>query len=198
MASTTGLVIVKRFTYRDDDQEEWSSKYWLTGPPPDSDQAWLDLFNLLGNEERKCYTPQCFITRYIGYNDNADGAHSVYNLDLAQIGAEKPGTLPTEAGHAQMAGDQAGMISWQTSRKNSRGKWVYLRKYLHAGHIGTDVDKVSTNTESAYNAFAQVLFTGTGLQGRTLRSQKQDEVLQFGAGSQWVTTRTLKRRGKRP
>lgn len=199
MAEATGLTIVKRFTYRGDANEEWSNKYWLTGTPPPDPAGWDVLLDELVALEKACYTPQTSVVAAYGYDDNTPGAHSVWSWDADVSPPAVPGTL-TAAQGINYAGDQAGMVEWQTDRKNSRGKWIYLRKYLHGGitHY-TNPDEIAPETLAAYTAYAEALADGSGgLQGRQLRSQAQDESIINTYPSRWITTRTLKRRGKRP
>lgn len=198
MAAATGLTIVKEMTYRDNTNEQWSNRYWLTGVPPASSAAWRTLFDQLVAAERTCYTQNSKVVGGYGYDDNTPGAHAVWGVDLEALGQTQPGSLLIVPG-MNMAGDQAGMIEWRTERKSTRGKWIYLRKYFHGGNNhATIADNIDDGTNSAYQTFATALFTGTGATGRKVRSQKQDEVLTFAFASPYVTTRTLKRRGKRP
>jgi len=197
MASATGLVVTKKFTYRDQD-EYWSNKYWFQGAPPGPSTEWRTLFDALVLHEKNCYTAATTVTGGYGYNDNSDSAHAVWSVDLELLAQTVPGALTVPAANV-MAGDQAGMFEFQTQRKNSRGKWIYLRKYMHDGGIDPlDRDRIDGNTQAAYDGFIAALKDGTWSSGRIIRSQKQDETFNWGARSEWVTTRTLKRRGKRP
>lgn len=199
MAEATGLVITKRFSYRGDTGEEWSNKYWLTGAPPQAPADWHALFLTMANAEKICYVSTTHVVSGYAYDDNTPGANAVWSVDLTATGEEIPGVLDPVGGTA-MAGDQAGLLQWKTDRKNSRGKWIYLRKYFHGGMIDiANPDRISPNTNTNYQNFGNALNDGTSLVGnRRLRSQAQDEVLLGAAADDWVTTRTLKRRGKRP
>ena len=198
MAATTGLVIIKKFTYRGDNTEQWSNRYWFQGAPPGPSSAWESLFEQLVAVERACYTPGTSVIGGYGYDDNTDGAHAIWSIDLESTSETLPGTLVVTPGN-QMAGDQAGMIEWQTQRKNSRGKWIYLRKYFHGGGTNpTDPDRIGPETQAAYDVLVQKLRDGSWSSGRIIRSQKQDETFNWASSSPFVTTRTLKRRGKRP
>jgi len=198
MASACGIVITKQFSYRGDATEQWSNKYWLTGAPPASPAGWETLFNQVCNLERTCYTAASKIVGGVGYSDNDEHAHAVWTIDEAQITPGLAGSLVAVAGQG-FAGDQAGMVSWRTSRKNSRGKWIYLRKYFHGGNQDSaDPDLISSTTHQAYEALAAHLLQGDWAGGRRIRSQLQDEELTVASGSWYMTTRSLKRRGKRP
>jgi len=198
MAAGTGLSVVKRFTYRGDPTEEWGNTYWLTGAPPTTSQAWRDLFDNFVADERTCYADSSHVVRGLGYDDDTPGAHAVWTVDLEALGQEVPGNL-TSASTVKYAGDQAGVLEWLTERKSSRGKWIYLRKYFHDGFLSpVDADRLAGETALAYEAFGEQLLNGSGSAGRMVRSQRQTETLVSTQHLQFVTTRTLKRRGKRP
>jgi hypothetical protein len=185
-------------TYRGDTTEEWSNKYWLTGTPPNTSADWRTLFDAMVNLEHTCYTARSVVVSGIAYDDNSDGAHAVWTVDLAALGQTVPGALTEAAGH-DFAGDQVGVVEWRTNRKNSRGKWIYLRKYFHSGiEDFTDPDLIAGTTKGNYTAFASHLFLGDTTMARKIRSQKQDEDLASHQVSDFTTTRTLKRRGRRP
>lgn len=198
MATAVGLVVIHEFNYRDN-PEQWSTKYWFTGQPPTTPSDWLSLATTFAASEQHCYSPGTKIVGYVGYNDDTPGAHAAWSESLTDTGTEIPGTLVDPAG-VLFAGDQAGLLWGLTSRKNSRGKWVYLRKYMHDGFLNAnDTDRVSVPTRTAYDTFLTKLRDGTwGGGGHVWRSQKQSENFQNALASVFVTTRTLKRRGKRP
>ena len=199
MPTATGLVTIKKFSYRDDNDEEWSNKWWFTGVIPADETAWLNLFTAVVNLEKACFTSNCTVVRAYGYDNSDDHSPAVWVYDLESEAAPIPGTLVINTGvDTLMSGDQAGLIWWKTSRRNARGKWVYLRKYFHDGTINTaDSDAISGNSAAAYGNLALKMSDGTLAGGRIVRSPGQDEVIQEASASSWVTTRTLKRRGKR-
>jgi hypothetical protein len=196
MAAVCGLVITKSMPYRST-PEEWSSKYWLTGAPPSSPTAWRTLFDEVATHESSLYRSDCEVVSGIGYADNDVHAQSVFTVDLRIEGQPIPGLLPVVP-TAAMAGDQAGMLEWRTARKNSRGKWVYLRKFMHRGGIDpNDPDYTDAATQAAYLAWGTALKDGGWNGARRIRSQFFDEVVTDVIASPFVTTRTLKRRGKK-
>lgn len=198
MAAATGLVVIKKFQYRDDPNETWSNKYWFTGPVPGPSTEWRSLFDALVSHEKKLYPASVTVIGGYGYDDSSDGAQAIWGVDLEALGQTVAGVLPPSPGMG-LAGDQAAMIQWKTSRKNSRGKWIYLRKYFHGGHNdSTNPDIVSAAFHTELQAFADLLAVGDATWTRKIRSAAQDEVLQTHEASWNVTTRTLKRRGKRP
>lgn len=198
MATATGLILTKRFTYRGNPDEEWSNKYWLTGTPPSTEQHWLDLVADLGGKESLCYAPTSKLVSAMGYNDTDPHAHNVFMADLVALSLTVTGALVVDAGEF-MAGDQAGIVQWQIARKTKNGKPIRLRKFFHDGGTSlTDHDAIGSSTYSAYSNFATELVNGSVLGSRVIRSQLQDESITFVGAYPYVTTRTLKKRGKRP
>lgn len=200
MAEVVGLTLVKRFPYRGDASEEFSNQYWLTGAVPADHAAWLALADAMGALEQPIFTSDVEVLRAYGYDDNAENAHSVWSWDFS-LGAGTPnGTLVTTA-DTVCPGDAAVWVRWATDRLNSDGKRIFLRKYYHpAVSEGTGVaerDLVSANQRSALQALGDKLSDGTFIDGRTIRSAGNAETGLVPATSPYVTTRTLKRRGKR-
>jgi hypothetical protein len=196
MATATGLVIRKKFLYRNN-EEEWSNKYWLTGAPPTTSAEWRTLFDQLVLLETRIYRPATQVVGGIGYKDNDPHAFADWVLDLELEGTPVPGTLVVAAGN-EMAGDQASMLEWRTERKNTRGKWIYLRKYFHdGGKQAAAPDYIETALSGVLDQLGTDLMMGTWAGGRKIRSQKQDEIIQASISSPYVTTRTLKRRAKK-
>jgi len=198
VATATGLILTKRFTYRGLADEEWSSRYWFTGPPPDSDQHWADLANDVAELEVECYAPTSKVVAAYGYNDNTPNAHAVWKTDYSLTGSELAGRLIIADGHP-FAGDQAGLVQWKCARLSEKGKPIYLRKFFHDGGVASTArDSVDSATYTAYSNFATAMVDGSVLGARVIRSQTQDESIVFLGAYPYVTTRTLKRRGKRP
>lgn len=199
MPTATGLILVKKFNYRGDAEEEWSNRYWFTGLIPASDAEWEVLADTIKITELACYSPGSAVVRAYGYNNSDPHSPTVWVKDYEATGAPAAGTLTGSAGALLMSGDQAGMTSWRTNRRNARGKWIYLRKFFHDGFISpADTDTLDGGTLAAYGAHTLKLMNGTLPNGRIVRSAKQDETITHGEASPWTTTRTLKRRGKRP
>jgi len=199
MPTATGLIIIKDMPYRSEANEEWSNRYWLTGVPPTQDSAWKTLADALIVKETSCYRPAVRVVRAYGYNNSDDHSPTVWVYDYAALGQDVSGTLTGDGVDDTMAGDQAGMISWRTSRRNLRGKWIYLRKFFHGGFMDTTTnDGISGATLAQYSAFALGMSDASLPDGRIIRSATQDETITLPEASAWVTTRTLKRRGKRP
>lgn len=196
------MTIIKKFTYRGS-PEEWSNQYWLTGSTPADDTAWLALFNALATEEKTLYGSGHSIVRAYGYTSAAPGATAAYTRDLEPSLSTIPGTLALNTASTVAPGDAAVWIRWKTSRVTSPGgKAIYLRKYYHGVQLAEDAssnnDALTANQITALTAFAAKMWDGSFLDARKITSAGTTDTI-LGAGiSPYVTTRTLKRRGKRP
>lgn len=201
MAAVVGITLVKRFPYRGDASEEYSNQYWFDGAVPADDAAWLDLSQALAAIEQPIYTGDVEVVRAYGYDSDDPEAHSVWNYDYV-LGMGTPNGTLTTSTDTVCPGDAAVWVRWKTGRLNSDGKAIFLRKYFHpAVSEGTTVaerDLVSSNQRAALLALGDKLSDGTFLDGRRIRSQLHAETVLAPAASVYVTTRTLKRRGKRP
>jgi hypothetical protein len=209
VATATGLTIVKRFNYRGDPNEEYSNSYWFTPTtPPADDTAWRALLDAVVLVEKTIYPASCQVIRAYGYNDDTghkpgdEGAvaGAVYNVDL-RVAPNTPvaGTLAT--GGIELApGDAAVWERWKTNRRTSPGsKPIYIRKYFHpALGNGTDADLVATAQKNALNALGAKLDDGSLPGGRKITVAGRSDVILSHGCSNFMTTRTLKRRGRRP
>src|SRR5678815_411108 len=195
-APTTVLTVVKKFTYRGDSTEEWSNTYALSGSTPADSGAWRTLFDLLVTQEKTLYQSTSSVIRGYGYDEvPTTGTHAVWTVDLTiSPNTPVPGTL---ASGDRFAGDQAAWVRWGLDRFNSKGKRVYLRKYFHdGGQDSTTADNLITGYRTALTNFGAKMWDGSFASGRTIVSK--DGEVPIGAGiAPYITTRTLKRRGKR-
>jgi hypothetical protein len=195
MAENPAVVLVKRFTYRGT-AEEWSNKYHFVETPPSTPTGWKTLVDGLSAIEKQVYTASVHVVRAYCYTDGS--LDSVYTVDYTALGAEIAGTLTTGTGTV-MSGDQATWIRWATAKRNTKGKTVYLRKYYHGGMLASPGgDALLTAYITALQAAGVALAGGTGhFTGFTICGPDGTAAGTSGI-SPWVTTRTLKRRGKRP
>jgi hypothetical protein len=209
MAAAVGLTIIKRFLYRGNANEEYSNTYWLTPTTaPADDAAWRTLFNAIVAGEKTCYPAQVEVIRGYGYNDDTghkpgdSGAVSpaVWSVDL-RVAPEVvvPGTLDL-TGVIRSPGDDAVWVRWKTSRRTSPGsKPIYIRKYFHpATFASTAVDTVGTTQRTNLLAFGALMDGGTLPGSRKITTCGRNDVILNHGASVNTTTRTLKRRGKRP
>jgi hypothetical protein len=192
-----GVILVKRMSYRTQ-QEEWSNEYHFTGATPADATAWKALADALITQEKTCYVAGVTVVRAYGYDSDAANAHAVWSYDYAANSASVPGTL-TSTSAVIASGDQAAWVRWKTSRLNTKGKPIYLRKYFHGGTIGTgSPDFITTAWATALAALGTKMRDGTFLDARTLTARGHTDTLVGSTAAVYITTRTLKRRGKRP
>jgi hypothetical protein len=197
-APTTVLTVVKDFTYRGIPGEEWSNTYMLTGATPADSSAWRALFDQVVVQEKACYLSSTRVIRGYGYDKVPQkGDHAIWSVDLRPSSATVNGTMSATGG-IPMAGDQAAWVRWSLDRFNSYGKRVYLRKYFHGGALPTaGGDGLSAQCQTGLSTFAQHMFDGTSIGTRKVCDALGNVPIAW-AISPYVTTRTLKRRSKRP
>jgi hypothetical protein len=193
---TPSITLIKMFDYRGVN-EEWSNTYHFSGTTPADAAAWKTLADALFTEEKKVWSNQTVGVRAYGYEAGTEHAVAVIDYQAAPL-AVIVGTF-TATGLAQAPGDCAATVRWWTGAYSSRGKKVYCRKYFHDVYIagGSNNDVVASAQVTAYNTLAAKLIDGT-LPGSFKYCGPQGAVLSAPAASTFVTTRTLKRRGKRP
>lgn len=191
--STCILTIIKKFTYRDKADEEWSNKYMFDGSTPSGDTAWQDLCDEVVEYERAILPSTSTIVRAYGH-DSID-PHAVHVWAHTYV-SPPAGTLVTTGGKQQM-GDVASYVSWATGQTNSKGKPIYLRKYYHdAWAHGADRDVPLGDLTTALEAIGAALVDGLPISGRKLVMPDGHVAIGSTAGT-FLTTRTLKRRGRR-
>jgi hypothetical protein len=197
MASQVGITLIKKFNYRGVSTEEYSNQYWLTGSVPSTGTDWQTLIDDLIAEEKTVYASQVKVVQAYAYDSDADGASAVYSYDTHSSPID--GTLSVGSA-TSCPGDCAVWVRWKTDRLNSKGKPIYLRKYFHVAWYQTasGADVVATNQRTALEAFATTLSDGSFTAGRTITARGHSDTIDSIASSAYVTTRTLKRRGKRP
>lgn len=201
MASQAGLTIIKSFTY-DGHAEEWSNQYWFKGTVPANPTAWRALFDAIVLKEKACFDTNTMVVRGYGYDSDADNASAIWTVDL-QVSPETPvhGTLATaDSTHPQAPGDAANWIRHKTSRLNTKGKAIYLRKYLHGVHTNgaSSGDFPYATQKTNLTALATLLDDGTLPGTLTISARKHSDTILSRGVNTYITTRTLKRRGKRP
>ena len=194
VADVASIVSVKSFTYRDA-PEEWSNRYHFTGDSPADLAGWTTLAQALAALEKATFDSSCHVVRAYGYLSDTTDAVAVVDFTVSPL-TPVAGTLSLSG--EKCAGDAAGTIRWLTPDRTSKGKPIYLRKYLHAVQANTtDADAVAAAQLTAYGTFGTALLTSWGSTSATL-CDKNGVVPTAPHASPWVTTRTLKRRGKRP
>jgi hypothetical protein len=195
MPDTPSIVTIKRFDWRGS-PEEWSNKYHFEGSTPAAAADWKILADAIIAEERKCVTNNVSFVRAYGYvagNDNS----------VAQIDYTLPPNVVVTGNYAGVVndktpGDVAATIRWWTGVTSSRGKKVYCRKYFHDVYKqGSLQDTLATTQRTALAALGAKLIDGS-LPGSFKYCGPQGADLAPPEVNNYLTTRTLKRRGKRP
>lgn len=194
MADVASITLVQAFTYRDA-YEEWSNRYHVNGDGPSDDAGWQALGEAIYTALKPCLPPAVSLVRAYGYL--SDTTDSVSTIDWAASPLSPIAGTQTSSTRIA-AGDSAMTCRWPTGRRNSKGHPIYLRKYFHGvAYDGDDQDKVDSGVETALQTFATAMLAELGSTGLFMAGP--DGVVPTGASaSPWVTTRTLKRRGRRP
>ena len=189
--TTPSVTIVKTFTYRGA-AEEWANTYHFDGGDPANDAEWKAIADAIIAQEKLIHPSTVTIIRAVGHK--AGESVHVWAYDYLANAEQVAGTR-TSADSA--AGDQAAWIRWSTTQFTSKGKPIYLRSYYHAPALtGTPPDTVLASYRTILETFGTFLKDFLGDDSRH-RAGPHGAVGQTVASSQYVTTRTLKRRGKR-
>lgn len=189
-----GITLIWSFTYRDQ-PEEWGNTFHFTTPFAD-EAEFKNVVSDLCNMMSLVLTASSSSVRAYGYDDTDEAHKYVWDMTVSP-GDSVPGAFPS-AGTAAAAGDQAATVRWDTGRKSSRGKSIYLRKYIHGPALEpTDPDELKSTYLTALQAFGDSLLSPT-LTGAVMAGPDGQAPTGACLASKWVTTRTLKRRGKRP
>ena len=193
MAFSHAVVMVKSFTYRDA-AEEWSNRYHLLGTAPSDATGWKNLYDAIWALEAPLLPTRVTLVKAYGYL--TDDTASVDSHDYHVGGSPPAGTLGFDLSPAP--GDAAMVVSWKIARRSSKGKPIYLRKYFHGvDEASGEIDQVNTTQLTHLNSYATAMLSTIGATA-SFMCGPQGDVPISGAGSKWITTRTLKRRGKRP
>lgn len=192
------LTLVKKFTYRGDD-EEWSNTYFMTGDLPSDAASWKTLADAVMLEEKPLYKPDTSIVRAIGHQ--AGQSVAVWSYDYEAHSASVVGTYAV-SGSIALSGDTASWIRWSTDQLTSRGKPIYLRSYFHPAYVqGSGApDTVDPGWVILAQEYGDDWIAGfTDGDGTVHHRAGPHGVVGITAlPSAFTTTRTLERRGKRP
>lgn len=195
MPDTPSITLVKEFTYRGQ-AEEWSNTYHFVGDTPGNPAEWETLARAIWVSERTVLSDTNKLVQAYGYQ--AGSEISVAQVDFrpgSQTGLGGGAIGP--AGGQAMAGDQALWVRAFVGL-SATGKKVYVRKYYHGSWVQNgSPDLALPAMKTALLAHAAVMLGGT-LPGDAVWSGPQGAIPIQPKASDYVTTRTLKRRGKRP
>lgn len=191
MPDTPSITINKEITYRGQ-PEVYSNTYHFSGTTPSGDAAWHTLALAIFDSEAVFLPTTTSFVGYLGYAAGNEFAVSIKNY--LEDGTPK---VPGKAGNdgTVSPGDVAVWVRWSTPDRTSRGKRIYLRKYFH--EVETSNDTVGTLARQRLVAHGNKMIDGT-LPGGVKVCGPQGAVASTPFASPWTTTRTLKRRGRRP
>lgn len=193
MPDTPSITINKEITYRNA-PEVTSNTYHFSGTTPTTDAGWHTLALAVWAEEAKIQPPTVKFIGYLGYE--AGNEHAVSIKNYREDGtAALSGTYSSGGTGNDVPGDVAMWVRWTTPDRTSRGKRIYLRKYFHEVPGANDTPNGTWTT--AANAYGAKMIDGT-LPGNFKICGPQGAVASMPFVAPWYTTRTLKRRGKRP
>lgn len=198
MAAVTGITLVKKFSYRGDATEEYSNTYHFDVPVPSNSTTWKIVVDALATAEALCLPTGHTIVQAYGYGTDVVTDPSVFGWNYVANGDTKVGVVAPPGDGQKLAGDQAVFLWGQLDHKNTKGRYVYLRKYLHGGYaLAADPDKISATYHTPLQAFVDKLVAGTITECGHWRARTGTwPVIAHGVGP-YVTTRTLERRGKK-
>ena len=181
----------KSFAYRGV-QEEYANIYHLSGTQPADQAAWQSLADAVKDLERPILSPVVTFTSWLGYNDGSDTA------DYTGL---HTGTLTgsySMTSQIQCPGDDAMWVRWATGDRSSSGKPIFLRKYFHpAVTLAAGGDSISSTWRTAAATYGAAMTAG-GLAGTLKICRPNGHLGTTVLAASFVTTRTLKRRGRRP
>lgn len=195
MPDQWSISLIKRFTYRGDNQEEFANKYHLDGDMPVDADEWGNLAEAIWATEKEIFRGDVHLVTAYGYQ--ASVAHSVAQIDFTiGGGAGLAGDLNVNSESTPMAGDQCGYLRAYAGQLN--GRKTYVKKYFHGGYLDmSQLDQVSGPMETAMNVHGTAMLAG-GLPGGAVWVQEQGRGVSQPLADNWVHVRQLKRRGKRP
>jgi hypothetical protein len=186
------VVITKSFLYRGA-TEEWSNVYCFQG---DDFTVELDAINWvedLADIEALVVHEMNTYKSWLLYNDGEETATYSGDFEPGFIGA-----VGASVG-AEQGGDTAYWVRWLLPDRNANGKKVYLRKYFHPGIAdAADPDLVPAAMKTKLLAFGNELRQGAALGDYLLCSPSDGDLAGQEKAADFITTRTLKRRGRRP
>jgi hypothetical protein len=191
MPDTPSITINKVFPYRGV-PEVYSNTYHFSGTTPTTDAAWHALALAIFGAEAPLLNSTVKFVGYLGYEAGNEHAVSIKNY-LEDGTTQVPGSAA--GGIASVAGDQAIWVRWVTPDRTSRGKRIYLRKYLHG--VPVTGDTVPSAIATAGLAYGNKMIDGS-LPGGAKICGPQGAVASNPTVSPFTTVHTLKRRGKRP
>jgi hypothetical protein len=190
------LTIIKSFQYRGA-VEEFSNSYVISGTAPTTAGEWTAWGEKLKDVERPVLPFVVTFVEWYGYSPGSWETKPSHIDAHGTYAAATNGSL-TVSGGSPAPGDAAVWVRWDTGQYTSRGKKIYLRKYFHGAYSGgATADTVLPAQVTALAAYGAKMYDGASLIG-TARMARHTGTLPIAHSvGPFITTRTLKRRGKR-
>lgn len=191
------ITVIKSFSYRGA-TEEWSNSYTISGTTPADQAAWDAWGAKIKDVEAPIVTAAVTFVKWYGYNPGSWETKPQHIDYQGAYAAATVGSAVTTNGRL-LPGDAAFTVRWDTGQYTTRGKKIYLRKYFHSamGDVATNADNLLPTQKAAAGVYAAKMYDGTSLIG-TARMCRDTGTLPIAHKvGDYVTTRTLKRRGKR-
>lgn len=190
MATEWGITTIKRFTYRGT-SEDWSNTYYFEGTQPADFSGFENIAEAIAAQEKSFLPSTHEVVEWYGYVEGQDESEHHGFLTGNQ------GTLTTTGGTIA-PGDAAFWVRWPTGVNNSKGKPIYLRKYYHGAVAdNTNHDNVLAGQRTAAKTACDTISDSLGI-GPVTNAGGDKPASDECTVSTYVTTRTLKRRGRRP
>lgn len=195
-SDTAILTFEQSFTYRGA-REHWQNAYHLDQVPADT-TAWDGLASQVAAFVQAMLPSNAQLEHYYGHNPGTPPV-LVWEKDIPPTGeGGVAGTFTPIATEHQAPGDDAVFIRYGTTQKSTRGKPIYLWNYYHAVFYDATPDTFSARQKTAFDALGAKWISGFNQGGTTFRrAGPRGAVAQNFVTSPWITTRTLKARGKR-
>lgn len=190
------ILIVSKFDYRGK-PEEFSNRFSFADRQPIDQTTWLTMANALIDHMIPCFPGSTSFVRAYGYAPSAISAEFVH--DFENPGPARTGTFIPAAGQTRMPGDTAMTLRYSSAKMSTRGKHVYGRNYFHDVYndSASAYDRLSQTQQAAFTQLGTDLCSGTIHPRLSICLPNATWDLFSPHADQWLTTRTLHRRGKR-
>lgn len=191
--AAAGITVVQTFTYRGA-PEEWSNKFHFQGDAPSTPADWRSLADDFIALWKTVLTDTTSVIRVLCYEDTDDAA--VYTYTLASFAGNVAGTIVTGSNADLVeSGDVAALIRWNTGKVSTKGKPIYLFKYIHGAMHASGATDSWRDTAVAGTFATNVIASSGDWPGM---ADKAGDAPVGHLAETYLTTRTLKRRGRRP
>lgn len=198
-SDTAFVTMEKSFTYRGA-REHWSNAYHFAETPVDH-SSWQLLVSRIWDMEKLCFPLDVMIEAGYGHTPGTPPI-LVYEEDVNPPGeGGQAGAFVPPASSHPAPGDAAIYIRYSTTQKNTLGKPIYLWNYYHAVYFdAANADVMDANQKTAFEGLATNMVNGLSVPGATPavyhRAGPRGAVAQGHKIGEFITTRTLKHRGK--